>query len=461
VNDHDQPHPPAPPALHPALIAERQRAIILKVVRAGFLILIVTFTTLAFLQHQGAPEAAGVAQQWWTPIIISILLFAVALAVDVFTPDKKISTIVGVLLGVMAGLIATLALGFIIDLAVEGWAGSQDAVNAMKPTINSIKILIGITLSYLGVTTVLQTQDDFRLVIPYVEFAKQLRGTRPMLLDTSVLIDGRITDIAATGFLQAPLLIPKFVVAELQALADSSDGMKRAKGRRGLEVITKLQRQPRLDVTIDETRVPGLAVDQMLVELGRILPAIIVTTDLGLARVAAIQTVGVLNLNDLANAMKSTLVPGEQLNIKLMRPGEQAGQAVGYLPDGTMVVAEDGSDHIGETVALAVTSSLQTSAGRLIFARVVASSSAGNHGTDGTHRTDASHASQDQAEPHHSDHQHGGTTPTASAEHASDAAGDPTPTPGAPTDDTPRVRSPFPPNKPRSMKTGSPRNPRR
>jgi uncharacterized protein YacL len=423
------------PNLHPAEAAQRQKALLLRAVRVAFFIIIVTFTTLAFLEHQGDPLRSGLAQQWWLPLFAAVILFAVALAVDLITPNKKISTIIGVLVGILAGLIATLALGFIIDLVVESWAIEPSAVKELKPAVNSIKVIIGITLSYLGVSTVLQTQDDFRLLIPYVEFAKQLRGTRPMLLDTSALIDGRIADVAATGFLQAPLVVPRFVISELQTLSDSSDSMKRTKGRRGLEIISKLQRQPKLDVSIDETIVPGKAVDQMLVELAREMPAVIVTADVGLARVAAIQSVAVLNLNDLANAVKMALVPGEPVTVKLMRQGEQAGQAVGYLGDGTMIVAEDGASQIGQTVTMVVTSSLQTSAGRLIFARIGESSA-----------------------------EAGAPAPASTPESAAEVAATPEPAPpensGSANGGEHAGRSPFPP-KPRPIRAGTPRNPRR
>jgi uncharacterized protein YacL len=426
------------PNLHPAEAAQRQKALLLRAVRVAFFIIIVTFTTLAFLEHQGDPHRAGLAQQWWLPIVAAVILFAMALAVDLFTPNKKISTIIGVVVGILAGLIATLALGFIMDLVVESWAIEPTAVKELKPAVNSIKVIIGITLSYLGVSTVLQTQDDFRLLIPYVEFAKQLRGTRPMLLDTSALIDGRIADVAATGFLQAPVVVARFVISELQALADSSDAMKRAKGRRGLEIISKLQRLPKLDVSLDDTIVPGKAVDQMLVELAREMPAVIVTADVGLARVAAIQSVPVLNLNDLANAVKMALVPGEPVTVKLMRQGEQAGQAVGYMPDGTMIVAEDGAGQIGQTVTMVVTSSLQTSAGRLIFARIGESGSeAGPAVAVPASTTEGAAEVAAAAEP--AALENGG-----SAANGGDHAG----------------RSPFPP-KPRPIRAGTPRNPRR
>ncbi|MFZ4430108.1 MAG: hypothetical protein ACOYPS_07115, partial [Phycisphaerales bacterium] len=155
------------------------------------------------------------------------------------------------------------------------------------------------------------------------------------------------------------------------ALADSDDPLKRAKGRRGLELAAKLQRIPRLDVTIDERPVSGIGVDQMIIELARLMPAFVVTTDVALAQVSRLNGISVLNINDLANAIKTVAVPGQTITVQLMRPGEQPGQAVGFLPDGTMVVADQAASLIGATVDLVVSSSLQTSAGRLIFASLL------------------------------------------------------------------------------------------
>lgn len=363
--------------LRPTEVAQRRTAVMVRIVRAAFIVLMVTFALLAALQQQQSDKGLfGGENRGWTPVIVAVgvafMLVVAAIAIDLATPKKKISTITGVLLGIISGVLATAALGFIIDLLLESWMQNKDALDVVKPVANSLKVLIGITLSYIGTVTVLQTQDDFRLVIPYVEFAKQIRGVRPLLLDTSVLIDGRIADVAATGFLQAPLIIPRFVVLELQALADSADAMKRARGRRGLELVTRLQRLPKVDVSIEEAVVPGAGVDQMLVELARLMPAVVVTADVALGQVARINGVGYLNFNDLANCMKGSLVPGETITISLLRAGEQAGQAVGYLPDGAMVVCENGSNSIGQNVSMVVQSSLQTSAGRLIFARIPA-----------------------------------------------------------------------------------------
>lgn len=350
--------------LHPREAAERQRAVLLAALRTIFIAGFVLVTALAILGGQDTSDRIPLVEGWYLILGFAIALCVIAGLVDWLTPNKKISTIASVFFGIMVAMLATFVAGQFIDLI----ATLYDIQYAQL--IGTAKILVGIALAYLGVVTVLQTQDDFRLVIPYVEFAKQIRGTRPYLLDTSALIDARIMDIGETGLIQSPVVIPEFVVGELQALADSKDRLKRERGRRGLDVISKLQRSASMDVSIDDTPVSGKAVDQMLVSLAIAMPAIIITTDHGLTRVARIQGARVLNLNDLAGAMKPSLVQGEQFQIRLVKPGEQKGQGVGYLDDGTMVVAEDGGEFVGKTVTLTVTNMVQTSAGRLIFGRV-------------------------------------------------------------------------------------------
>jgi uncharacterized protein YacL len=229
------------------------------------------------------------------------------------------------------------------------------------------KVMVAIILCYLAVSIVLTTKDDFRLVIPYVEFAKQVRGVRPLLLDTSVLIDGRIDTLGQTGFMDAPLIVPQFVIDELQALADSGDKLKRARGRRGLTLVSKLQTNPYVDVSIDNTDLPKQSVDHMLLQLASQQNLRILTTDYNLNKVAQIHGVTVLNLNDLTNAVKSQAIPGEALVVDIVKHGEGAAQGVGYMPDGTMVVVEEAAAHINKSVVLTVTNSLQTSAGRMIF----------------------------------------------------------------------------------------------
>lgn len=440
-------------------LAKKQKALILRVVRFAFFTLMVTFTLLAVLRARAEP---GVLEaQQWVYVIAAVLLIGSALVVDILTPNKKISTLVGVMLGVLAGLLASLAFGLVIDLVLESWVPQSDALKSLVPVVNSIKVLLGITLCYVGITTVLQTQDDFRLAIPYVEFVKQLRGARPMLIDTSALIDARIVDIAGTNLLQSPIVVPSFVVNELQTLADSGDSLKRARGRRGLDVVGKLQRLPNLDVSIDETKIQGMGVDAQLVELAQRFNGMIVTTDAALSRVAGIRQIPVLNLNDLAGVMRPNLVSGEQLTLKVMKPGEQAGQGVGYLPDGTMVVVEDGGHSIGQVVTITVGSALQTSAGRLIFGRVgpivragEMPSSAGPASSEGQRGTGAAAAATAGGEPISSE---GGSQETdqSNADDGHDNRGQ-----ASGSGDGVQPRTPFPP-KPRGFRGGSPRNPRR
>lgn len=199
--------------------------------------------------------------------------------------------------------------------------------------------------------------------------ARRRPGGLPKLLDTSAIIDGRIADICRTGFLEGPLLVPRGVLAELQHIADSADAQRRNRGRRGLDVLDTLQRELRIVQVYDDAPAPGEPVDAQLVRLATSLAAVIVTTDYNLNKIAGLQDVRVLNVNELANAIKPVMLPGEDLTVHLIKDGKEAGQGVGYLEDGTMIVVEGGKKHIGETLPTVVTSVLQTVAGRMIFAR--------------------------------------------------------------------------------------------
>lgn len=329
----------------------------------GLMVVVMLLYVLSINQDAGSLEI-GIAKQWWVPVIVALVSSGLFLTVDLLTPRKKISMISGVVFGLMAGLMAAWVFSIIIDLVVQSWDLEGIAF------ISAIKVLLGVSLGFLGITMVVQTQDEFRLVIPYVEFAKQMRGPLPLILDTSALIDARIADIAASGLIQQTIVIPEFVIEELQVLADARDRMKRNKGHRGLELVTKLQRMNGVDVVIDSSPVSKKAVDLALIELSTRMPGMLVTLDVALLRIATIQKIPTLNINDLANALKPVVIPGKMIHVELIKPGEQHGQAVGYLPDGTMVVAEDGYPYIGQTRDLVITSSMQTAAGRLLFARV-------------------------------------------------------------------------------------------
>jgi uncharacterized protein YacL len=194
--------------------------------------------------------------------------------------------------------------------------------------------------------------------------------SRTILLDTSVIIDGRIADIARTGFLPGTLLIPRFVLNELQYIADSSDSLRRHRGRRGMEVLTTLQKEPSIPVRVTDVDVEGVReVDDKLVILARQMRCPILTNDYNLNRIAELQGVTVLNINELANAVKSILLPGERLSVEIIQEGKETGQGVGYMDDGTMIVVESGREFMNRVMDVTVTKVLQTSAGRMIFAK--------------------------------------------------------------------------------------------
>lgn len=197
-----------------------------------------------------------------------------------------------------------------------------------------------------------------------------IKGSQRILVDTSAIIDGRIADIARTGFIPGRLLIPRFVLNELQYVSDSADNLRRQRGRRGMEVLSELQKDPSIPVTITDIDVEGVReVDERLIVLARQMNCPILTNDYNLNRVAELQGVSILNINELANAVKAILLPGESLEMKIIQEGKEYGQGVGYMEDGTMVVVENGHKYIGKTVPITVTKVLQTAAGRMIFAK--------------------------------------------------------------------------------------------
>ena len=259
----------------------------------------------------------------------------------------------------------------------EAYDTAMEAFNRYSihiKTIQMIKLLLGAVSVFMCVSFVMQTKDDFRFVIPYVEFTKQTKGARPLLLDTSVIIDGRIADIADTRILESEMIVPRFVLAELQAIADSEDKLKRNRGRRGLDVLNRLQSSEKIEIRLMDAHVASVDdaadVDAKLVALAQHLDGRIVTNDYNLNKISQLRGVDVININDLANALKPIVLPGETMTVKIIKPGEEAGQGVGYLEDGTMVVAEQGRECIGKEVTIIVTSVLQTSAGRMIFGRL-------------------------------------------------------------------------------------------
>lgn len=301
----------------------------------------------------------------WMPFVVfgGILGFsAVVAAVDALFPKKPLDVISSVYFGLIVGLFLT----YVFRLAMT-------PVMPRDPWTRSVvELVIGLLICYSCVSLLLQTREDFRFIIPYVEFSKEVKGLKPFVLDTSVVIDGRIADVVETKVLDSQLIMPRFVLSELQAIADSSDRLRRSRGRRGLDILNRLRSNTAVDLQIYDRVLPefeGHPVDLKLVLLAKHLDGKVVTNDYNLNKVAKLHGVDVINLNELANALKPLFLPGETLEVHIVKPGEEAGQGVGYLDDGTMIVIEGGREHVGKTVKIAVTSVLQTSAGRMIFGR--------------------------------------------------------------------------------------------
>lgn len=265
--------------------------------------------------------------------------------------------------GAGIGLILGILLGYAFPIATTSSIGSY------------LQILINIILAYLGLTISMRKAEDLFSIFQKGSQSKQRREKQgnnpsPKLLDTSVIIDGRIADICKTGFIEGTLIIPDFVLEELRHIADSPDLLKRNRGRRGLDILNQIQKQMNISVEIVESNFDDFEeVDSKLVKLGKIMRGKILTNDFNLNKVAELQGVSVLNINELSNALKPIVLPGEEMEVKVIKEGKEYGQGVAYLDDGTMIVVDHGKKHIGEEIDVLVTSILQTAAGRMIFAK--------------------------------------------------------------------------------------------
>jgi len=298
--------------------------------------------------------------------VLLMLATQVLTVIDIIFPRKRIDVISAVYFGALVGwLLSYLLYSAVVTFLV--------AARFPPELANVPAVLLGIMMPYLCISFLLQTKDDFRFIIPYVEFAKEVKGGRPIIVDTSSLIDGRISDFMDTNVLDNELVIPNFVLEELQSIADSNDKMRRVRGRRGLEVLTKLQQNPKVEVRLLDARdkeLSEMTVDLRLVALAKRMTGRIITNDFNLNKVAGVQGVDVINLNDVSNSLKPRYLPGELLRLKIIREGEGIAQGVGYLDDGTMVVVEQASSMVGKEIDVAVTSMLQNSSGRMIFGRM-------------------------------------------------------------------------------------------
>ena len=249
-------------------------------------------------------------------------------------------------------------------------ADAIDLIPFSPTTLGIIRVCLTWAFCYLGMAMALRGQDEFSVIIPYVRLSRQDRIDQSHLVDTSAVIDGRLLDLCKTKFIEGRLIVPRFVLKELQVVADSSDPIKRSRGRRGLDVLNHLREVPTVDVRIHEEELRAIPeTDAKLVKLAQMLGTRIITNDYNLNKVAELQGVGVMNVNELAQALRPVVLPGETLEIKPIKEGKEHHQSVAYLDDGTMVVVENGRQFIGQSIRAMVTSVLQTAAGRMVFAR--------------------------------------------------------------------------------------------
>ncbi|MSR69171.1 MAG: hypothetical protein EXS17_02350 [Phycisphaerales bacterium] len=356
-----------PKSAHKPMRRGRESPFLLLAVRLIFIIMLVVVTTVTVASSRnvedfGHPTVIGL-------IIAGVSIGLVVLLLDHLTPEKRLTSVAGVYLGICLGLIAAVAIGSLIDTVARAWEISSGPAQLY---LGLSKLILGIVLCYLSVSIVLTTKDDFRLVIPYVEFNKQPSGLAAILLDSSTIIDGRIEALATSQILDAPLVVPKFVLDELQHLCDSSDKHKRAKGRRGLDVISRMQENSSIDLRIEPIDLDGRGVDRMLVELASREHMRIATSDSGLQKVANISGIVTINLHAISLALQPQLFPGEIVAVEITRVGEQGGQGVGHLADGTMVVIDGAAELVGSRAEGVINNILQTAGGRIIFARAEA-----------------------------------------------------------------------------------------
>ncbi len=332
------------------------------------LVIILTLSVLWIYALTAEMTEPSGSTSFWATVVGAIVLVSIAFLVDVLTPKKSLGALAGVFFGLLVGILISWVLSPVVVMLDDIWK-----LNLKPDAIQAIKLTLGICVCYLVITIVVRTKDDVRFIIPYVEFAKQVKGARPLVLDTSAIIDGRIADLYRSKLFDAPLLVPRFVLNELQLIADSADRLKRNRGRRGLDILKEMQMNPLIDIEIDETPTPDTegveGVDQKLVVFTKNINGRLATTDYNLSKVAQVREVDVMNINDLANSLKTIALPGEALSVKIVKPGEEADQGIGYLDDGTMVVVESGRNKIGRDVNISITSSLQTSAGKMIFGK--------------------------------------------------------------------------------------------
>jgi uncharacterized protein YacL len=318
---------------------------------------------VTFCAAIGAIASSELSASMWPGIVFGLLLGLIVVLIDRLLKGFSLRAFSSATFGLLLGWVFARLL-----------FASQIFAYLSQPAQWAIGLVVYCTFGYLGMMLAMRSnRDEFSLIIPYVRFAREAKQDEPLVVDTNVIIDGRIAELCATGFLSRTLIVPRYVLDELQALADSRDPVKRERGRRGLEILNNLQRSRDIELTIHESSSGedvDLGVDARLVRTAKILKASLLTNDQALCQVARLQQVVALNLADLTRALRPTLVTGDEIQLNLVKEGRESHQAVGYLPDGTMIVVNHARAHLGQTTSVVVSSALQTAAGRLVFAEI-------------------------------------------------------------------------------------------
>jgi uncharacterized protein YacL len=296
---------------------------------------------------------------------------------------------IGIFIGIAFGLCIVLAdrllkgfslrafssatFGLLLGLLFASLLTASDILRFQPEGVQWIaRLVVYSTFGYLGMMLAMRSnRDEFALIIPYVRFTRETTQHEPLVVDTNIIIDGRIADLCGTGFVSRALIVPRFILGELQTLADARDPLKRERGRRGLDILNQLQRSPDIELTIHETNGDtDLPIDSRLVRVAKILQARLLTNDHALCQVARLQQVPALNLADLAHALRPAVSAGDEIQLQLVKEGRESHQAVGYLPDGTMIVVNHARPYLGTTSPVVISSALQTGGGRLVFAEM-------------------------------------------------------------------------------------------
>jgi uncharacterized protein YacL len=317
---------------------------------------------VTFCAAVGANISSATTGDVWPGLVLGLILGLLVVLID------------RLLKGFSLRLFSSATFGLLLGLIFANLLMASQILRYQSETAQwAARLIVYAVFGYLGMMLAMRSsRDEFSLIIPYVRFAREATQHEPLVVDTNVIIDGRMADLCATGFLSRSLIVPRFILDELQLLADSHDPTKRERGRRGLEILNQLQRSRDIELTIHETADDDvdLGTDARLVRAVKVLKARLLTNDHALAQIARLQQVPVLNLADLARALRPTLVAGDELDLHLVKEGRESHQAVGYLPDGTMIVVNNARAHLGKTRTIVVGSALQTAAGRLIFAEL-------------------------------------------------------------------------------------------